>query len=135
MDNDVKLSKGAWKGIGLALLFVGVSCGVCGLLFGALTTETAESTVFWITRGCFVGPAFAMGFLAYGALMVGRRRGHSVRCGELITASGVSLGLIPVFLGLALMLQPTPESDDAAARAEPRLSVQPCDSRRTTTPR
>lgn len=101
-----------WIGTGLALLLVAISCGVCGLLFSALTTETPESAVFWITRGCFVGPAFALGFLAYGAFVVGRRREHSARCGELITAFGVAVGLIPVLMGLAFMLQPAPESDD-----------------------
>jgi serine/threonine-protein kinase len=115
---DVRLSGRAWKGVALALFVLALSWGACGLLVGAVPSEPTEnmpnpeSTNFWITRGCFLGPAFALLFLAYMSVVAGRREGRAVRCSEMVTVLGVALGLVPILLGAAIALQPAPDAGD-----------------------
>ncbi len=78
-------TKRTWPGIALVLFLVAVGLGACGLLFAALPTDptdnlsNSESTSFWITRGCCLGLAFSLAFLAYVAFLAGRREGISMR--------------------------------------------------------
>ncbi len=115
---EVQFTRRAWQGIAVALFVIALSCGACGLLFGAVPKEPTESmpnpesTNFWITRGCFLGPAFSLLFLAYMSYHASRRRGAPVGCSELGVALVVAAGLLPVWLGFAIMVQPAPEADD-----------------------
>lgn len=92
---------------------------MCGLVFGAVPTESeaagdSGSTTFWITRGCFLGPAFSLMFLTYVAFAASRRKDRTLHCGEVILALGVAMGLLLTLLGIAIMAQPMPAEDDAA---------------------
>jgi serine/threonine protein kinase len=115
----LQYSRRTWRGIAIALFLIAISWGVCGLVFGAVPTESSEvagdsdSTTFWITRGCFLGPAFALMFLTYVAFTAGRRKDRTLHCGEVILALGVAMGLLLTLLGIAIMAQPTPAEDDA----------------------
>lgn len=114
----VRFSQAAWRRIAAVMVLLAISWGACGLLFGSVPNEPTEanpnpeSTNFWITRGCFLGPAFSLAFMAYMSVVAGRRRGRDVRCSELAAALGVALGLIPVLLGLAIIVQPAPDEGD-----------------------
>jgi hypothetical protein len=117
-SRDVRLPARGWRGLGLALFLIALTWGACGLLFGAVPLEESdrlpnpESTNFWITRGCFLGPAFALAFLSYLAVLAGRRPDGAVRCSELAVALGAALGLIPILWGFAVMVQPAAAADD-----------------------
>jgi len=116
----LQFSRQTWRGIALVLFLLAFSTAACGLLFNAIPTEPSEnvanpeSTGFWISRGCCLGPAFMLLFLAYVAFMVGRRKRHALHSSELLTVLGVAAGLLPILLGIALMVQPAsldPEED------------------------
>ena len=116
----LQFSRQTWRGIALVLFLLAFSTAACGLLFNAIPTEPSEnvanpeSTGFWVSRGCCLGPAFMLLFLAYVAFMVGRRKRHALHSSELLTVLGVAAGLLPILLGIALMVQPAsldPEED------------------------
>jgi hypothetical protein len=113
--DGIQLPAQTWRAIAITLLVVGVLWVACGLLLAAFPSESADvdSDTTWaqISRGCCLGPAFALGFLAYGAALVGRRRDHRVRLSELAAALGLALGLIFLLMGLALIVQSGDERD------------------------
>jgi len=114
----LQYSRRTWRGIAIVLFLIAISWGVCGLLFGAIPTESeitgdSDSTTFWITRGCFLGPAFSLMFLTYVAYAAGRRDDRMLHCSEVVLALGVALGLLPTLLGIAIIAQPAPAEDDA----------------------
>jgi hypothetical protein len=117
----MQFSRQTWQGIALVLALVGLTWGACGLLLNAIPTEPSENvldpagTGFWITRGCCLGPAFVILFLAYLALAAGRRPDHTLHGSELVTALGVAFGLLPTLLGLAIIIRPA-SSDPVATR-------------------
>jgi hypothetical protein len=118
----MQLSRRTWQVITLILVLLGLGCGASGLLLDAIPMEATEDmpdpagTGFWLSRGCCLGPAFAMLFLAYIAFSIERRPGHNIHWSELLTALAVALGLLPTLLGLALVIEPG-DSDPAVGRA------------------
>ena len=117
----MQFSRRTWQAIALVLLLVAISWGACGLLLGAIPIEPSEElsdpegTVFWLTRGCCLGPAMALFFLAYLAFATGRRQGRTLHWSELMAALGASFGLLPTLLGLAIIIRPDP-SDPSETR-------------------
>jgi hypothetical protein len=113
----MKLSRRNWQVISLLLFLVAITWGACGLSFFAIPIEPTETLPdpegigFEISRSCFLGPAFALGSLAYLALRVGRRKEHAARWSELVAALGVTLGLVPAIAGLAGIIEPTSSGD------------------------
>ena len=126
----LQFSRQTWRGIALVLFLLAFSTAACGLLFNAIPTEPSEnvanpeSTGFWVSRGCCLGPAFMLLFLAYVAFMVGRRKRHALHSSELLTVLGVAVGLLPILLGVALMVQPAsldPEPVVSSSNPEDRV--------------
>ena len=124
----VKLSRRNWQVISLLLFLVAISWGACGLSLFAIPIEPTETLPnpkgigFEISRSCFLGPAFALGFLAYLSLRVGRRKEHAVRWSELAVALGVAFGLVLAIAGLAGIIEPASSSDLATETAVCSLS-------------
>jgi hypothetical protein len=114
----MEFSRRSWQAIAILLFASAFILGVCGWLFGIVALEPTESmpdpagTSFWVSRGCCIGPAFALAFLAYLALVVARRQERAVSCGEVVAALGVALGLVPLLLGVAIVVQPAPDEGD-----------------------
>ena len=126
----LQFSRQTWRGIALVLFLLAFSTAACGLLFNAIPTEPSEnvanpeSTGFWVSRGCCLGPAFVLLFLAYVAFMTGRRQRHALHSSELLTVLGVAVGLLPILLGIALMVQPAsldPEPVVSSSNPEDRV--------------
>ncbi len=113
----LRFSPRTWQGIAVALLFISISWCMCGLLLGniepAENSASAESTDFWITRGFCIGPALIILLLAYFSLMAGRRKRSGVHCSELVAVMGVSLGLLPMLAGFAILVQPQADKGDS----------------------
>jgi len=113
----MKLSRRNWQVIALLLFLVAVGWAACGWSLFAIPVEPTETLPdpegidFEISRSCFLGPAFALGFLAYLALRVGRRREHTARWSELAVALVVALGFVFVIAGLAGIIEPASGSD------------------------
>lgn len=119
----MKLSRRNWQVISLLLLLVAITWGACGLSLFAIPVEPTETLPdpegigFEISRSCFLGPAFALGFLAYLSLRIGRRKEHTVRWSELAVALGVAMGLVLAIAGLAGIIEPASSSDPATETA------------------
>ena len=117
-ERELQFPRRTWQMMALVMFVIAISWGACGLLFNAIPTEPSDvesaSTGFWLTRGCCLGPAFVLLFLAYLAFAASRRKGHAIHVGELAAALGVAVGLVPTLLGLAIVVQPAssdPEGD------------------------
>jgi len=73
----MKLSRRNWQVIALLLFLVAVGWAACGWSLIAIPVEPTETLPdpegidFEISRSCFLGPAFALGFLAYLASGLG----------------------------------------------------------------
>jgi tRNA A-37 threonylcarbamoyl transferase component Bud32 len=125
----MQFSRSAWRGIALLLFLIAIGWGTCGLLAGRIPLEATEnmpnpeSTNFWITRGCCIGPAFVLLCLAYLSFIAGRRTRRTVRWSEVVTVLVAAVGLFPILLGLAMVLQPV--SDEGDRVFAPLLCIMP----------
>ncbi len=119
----MKFSRRNWQVIALLLFLVAISWGACGLAIVSIPIEPSEALPdpagmdFEISRSCFLGPAFALSFLAYLALRAGRREEHAIRWSELAVAFGVALGLVFAIAGLAGIIEPYSSGDQATETA------------------
>ncbi len=119
----MKLSRRSWQGIALLMFLVAISWGACGLSLFSIPIEPSETLPdpagmdFEISRSCFLGPAFALSFLAYLALRAGRREERAVHWSGLAVALGVALGLVFAIAGLAGIIEPASSSDPATETA------------------
>jgi tRNA A-37 threonylcarbamoyl transferase component Bud32 len=125
----LQFSRSAWRGIALLLFLIAMGWGACGLLLGRIPLEATENMPnpegnnFWITRGCCIGPAFVLLCLAYLSFMAGRGARRTVRWSEVVTVLVVAVGLFPMLLGLAMVLQPV--SDESDRVFAPLLCITP----------
>jgi len=116
----MRLSRRTWIATALILVFLAISWTACGFFVYLVPVSSPENLPvieevnFQITRGCCLGPAFAMLFLAYVLFRTGRRKEAALGWQDLVampwvafaSALGVTLGIVPTLIGLAMLVEP-----------------------------
>ncbi len=127
----MRLSRRAWQAIALSLFLIAVVWGACGLLLYATPSEPSDalpdpdSVGFQITRGCCLGPALVLAFLAYLTFTVSRRRDPILSWPALFAVLGAALGLMVALVGVAIVVRPAADDTDTTRIAFTALCILP----------